>query len=77
MVFQQKGVMEYLFYTPPSKNEAITLRHLRSDFDSDFTNEVHLGANSQDFKENSLRCQRPELASKGQGDTTQAFEVSF
>ena len=34
------------------------LRYLRSDFDSDFTIEVHLGANCQDFKENSLRGQR-------------------
>ena len=42
------------------------LRCLRSDFDSDFTIEVHLGANCQDFKENSLRGQRTKLASNGQ-----------
>ena len=30
------------------------LSHLRSDLDCDFTIEAHLGANSQDFMENSL-----------------------
>ena len=33
------------------------LKSLRSNFDSDFNIEVHLGANNQDFKENSLRGQ--------------------
>ena len=61
----------------PPRARVTQLRHLRSDFDSDFTNEVHLGANSQDFKENSLRGQRPKLASKDHGDATQAYEVQL
>ena len=53
------------------------LSHLRSDLDSNFTIEAHLGANSQDFMENSLGGQRPKLASRAKVGTTQSFEVRF
>ena len=55
----------------------VQLSHLMSDLDSDFTIEAHLGANSQDFMENSLRGQRPKLASRAKVGTTQSFEVRF
>ena len=55
----------------------VQLSHLMSDLDSDFTIEAHLGANSQDFMENSLRGQRPKLASRARVDTTQLLEVHY
>ena len=55
----------------------VQLSHLISDLDSDFTIEAHLGANSQDFMENSLGGQRPKLASRAKVGTTQSFEVRF
>ena len=51
------------------------LSHLRSDLDSDFTIEAHLGANSQDFMENSLGGQRPKLAFRAKIGATQSFNV--
>ena len=53
----------------------VELSHLKSDFDSDFTIQAHLGANSQDFMENSLGGQRQKLASRARVGTTQSFEV--
>ena len=47
------------------------LSHLRSDSDSNLTIEANLGANSQDFMENSLGGQRPKLASRAKVGTAQ------